>query len=71
MRPVASTLRLSDEKEHALQQLAETLRLAGRAAPGELAEPALPAADHSALVADSMRRQLSRYADLMTRLSDA
>jgi predicted transcriptional regulator len=65
------TLRLSEEKEVALELLAETLHLSKNMAAAEAITLAAPRPNHPAFVADSMRRQLSRYADLMTRLASA
>ncbi len=65
------TLRLSEEKEIALERMAETLHLSKNMAAAEAIAMAAPRPNHPDLVADSMRRQLSRYADLMTRLASA
>ncbi len=65
------TLRLSEEKEHALERMAETLRTSKNLAAAEAIAIAAPRPSHPAFVADSMARQLSRYSDLMTRLAGA
>ncbi|WP_286279153.1 CopG family transcriptional regulator [Naasia aerilata] len=65
------TLRLSEERERTLEQLAETLRISKNSAAAEAIILAAPRPNHEQFVADSMARQLSRYADLMTRLANA
>jgi predicted transcriptional regulator len=65
------TLRLSEERERTLEQLAETLRISKNSAAAEAISLAAPRPNHEEFVADSMARQLSRYADLMTRLAHA
>jgi predicted transcriptional regulator len=68
---MAMTLRLSEDKEHALERMAETLHLSKNLAAAEAIAIAAPRPSHPDLVAESMHRQLSRYADLMTRLAGA
>ncbi len=65
------TLRLSEEKEHALERMAETLRTSKNLAAAEAIAIAAPRPSHPEFVAESMARQLSRYSDLMTRLAGA
>jgi predicted transcriptional regulator len=65
------TLRLSEERERTLERIAETLHISKNSAAAEAIELAAPRPNHPQFVADSMGRQLSRYADLMLRLSNA
>jgi predicted transcriptional regulator len=68
---MAMTLRLSEEKERTLERMAESLHLSKNMAAAEAITLAAPRPNHPEFVADSMRRHLSRYADLMTRLANA
>jgi hypothetical protein len=68
---MAMTLRLSEEKERSLERMAESLRMSKNLAAAEAIAMAAPGPSHPDEIADSMRRQLSRYADLMTRLANA
>ena len=65
------TLRLSEEKDRALERMAESLHLSKNMAAAEAIVIAAPRPNHPQYVAASMTRQLSRYADLMTRLANA
>src|SRR3954447_20843532 len=71
VRLVAMTLRLSEERERTLERIAETLHLSKNSAAAEAIERAAPRPNHPEFVAESMSRQLSRYADLMLRLESA
>lgn len=65
------TLRLSEERERLLEELAATLHLSKNSAAAAAIELAAPRPNHPEFVTESTARQLSRYADLMTRLADA
>lgn len=68
---MALTVRLSEERERTLDRMAESLHLSKNAAVGQAIEMAAPRSSHPEFVASSAHRQLSRYADLMDRLSFA
>ncbi|MCU1569986.1 MAG: hypothetical protein JWR33_727 [Naasia sp.] len=65
------TLRLSEERERLLEDLAEKLQLSKNSAASAAIELAAPRPSHPEFVAASTARQLVRYADLMTRLANA
>jgi predicted transcriptional regulator len=68
---MAMTLRLSEEKDRALERMADSLHISKNLAAAEAITLAAPRPSHPDFVEASMRRQLSRYADLMTRLANA
>jgi predicted transcriptional regulator len=68
---MALTLRLSAEGERTLGRMAETLHLSKNAAIAQAIEYAAPRPSHPDFIAESAARQLSRYSDLMDRLSRA
>ena len=68
---MAMTLRLTEEREQLLNTLAATLQLSKNSAAAAAIELAAPRPNHLDFVAASTARQLSRYADLMTRLASA
>ncbi|BDI21653.1 CopG family transcriptional regulator [Herbiconiux sp. L3-i23] len=68
---MAMTLRLSDERDQRLQDLATQLRVSKNLAAAEAIEIAAPWPSHPELVRASLERQLTRYADLIDRLAHA
>ncbi len=68
---MAMTLRLTEERERLLEALAEFLQVSKNGAAAQAIELAAPRPSHPDFVAGSTARQLSRYADLMTRLASA